>query len=231
MIPITADESQLVMSILTKHVNWRKIDFVESGLKEIINNPEKAGRQLALFLKNGGRVVVGNGAFPVWKTIKHGVKGFQTAKDFRKALKKAGFKIDEWGNDILGKAAYRVSAEEIEVSLVVVSNVELGFNELGISMEDTYIRAQDLGLELCQPEDALLLRLEYPDQSKGYDKGLIIATEPIINSYSRPEVFYLYYDYRGRSIGSCKGDPDRRWSGDCRFVFRFKEQSLLWNAG
>ena len=37
--------------------------------------------------------------FKVWKTIKLGT--IKNADEFRKALKKAGFKISDWANDII----------------------------------------------------------------------------------------------------------------------------------
>jgi hypothetical protein len=54
---ITADQSQAVMATLIQNTDWSKIDFDEYELQDkIICDPQGAGRQFALFLKNVGQV-------------------------------------------------------------------------------------------------------------------------------------------------------------------------------
>ena len=165
---ISTKQTHLIMSVLATNVNWRSIDFDESKLKDlVINDPERAGRQFAIFLQNGGRVVVGNGAFPIWKTVNYNAETPRSATAFRKALKKAGYKIDEWGTDILGNANLKTLDKDAEVGFVVVTSWGLGlrprWNEI-VKREDVYTRARDLGLELCKPKDAPMLRLRYRKQ-------------------------------------------------------------------
>lgn len=58
---ITADQSQQVMAILMTNVDWSSIDFEESGLQDaVIRNGKEAGDQFTRFLKNRGRVIVGD---------------------------------------------------------------------------------------------------------------------------------------------------------------------------
>jgi len=48
------------MSTLATNVDWKSIDFRASGLQDlIIRNPKEVGRQFTAFLKNGGKVIVG----------------------------------------------------------------------------------------------------------------------------------------------------------------------------
>lgn len=122
-----------------------------------------------------------------WKTVKLGT-GLKTADDFRKAVKKAGMKVSNWGSDILGKPAFTVSTEEMEIELVLTSVAELGFKD-GATRKDIYVRAQELGLDLCPTEVGPQLRLQYKDQPKG--EWLVIAMEPVTDSDSGLRLFYV----------------------------------------
>jgi hypothetical protein len=63
--------------------------------------------------------------FAIWRTIKLGT--CKTPDEYRTALKKARYRIGDWGNDILGKTS--CSQDETKVNLVVISIKELGFNK------------------------------------------------------------------------------------------------------
>ena len=151
----------------------------------------------------------------VWKTIKLGT-GLKTAKDFRKALKKSGNRIGDWGDDILGQPAFTVSKSEVEVDLVNISVAELGFKD-GATRKDIYDRASELGLQLCPAEVGPQLRIQYADQPKG--EWLRIAMEPIADSDGLLNVFDVAYGRDGRWLGGSHGRPDDFWGGDNRFVF------------
>ena len=57
---ITTDQSHAIVGILTANTNWDEIDFDQSQLQDqIIRNQVEAGKQFTAFLKNGGRVFVG----------------------------------------------------------------------------------------------------------------------------------------------------------------------------
>ena len=157
--------------------------------------------------------------FAIWKTIKLGVKGLQT-DDFQKALEEAGCEVSDWASDILGKPTFTVSETEMDVDLVVVSNVELGFRG-GAKFKDIYACAKELGLELCPAEVGPGLRLQYKDQPKG--EGFIVAMEPIIDSYGRPLVFRVEHNDEGLLLHGHYGRPDYSWDGDDRFVFRLRK--------
>lgn len=151
-----------------------------------------------------------------WKTIKLGT-GFQTADDFRKEVKSAGMKIQRLVNDILDKHAFTVATCKTEVELVVASVAELGFKN-GATRKDIYIRAEELGLNLCPFEVGPQLRLQYTDQPKG--KWLIIAMEPITDSAGHPHLFNVVHADEGCSLYAAEDDYQGSfWGGDCRFVF------------
>jgi hypothetical protein len=152
--------------------------------------------------------------FQVWKTIKLGT-GLKTAKDFRRALTDGGYRIGNWGDDILGKPAFTANETETEADLVVVSVEELGFKD-GATRADIYNRAKELGLELCPSEVGPQLRLQYKDQPKG--EWLLIAMEPIAVSDGRLTVFDVEHVGDGLWL-DCHGRPDRFWGADYRWVF------------
>ncbi len=125
--------------------------------------------------------------FNIWKTINLGT-GLKTADDFRKALKDNGFDISHWADDILGKPAFTVATETIEVDLVKVTLAELGFKK-GARSDQIYERAKELGLELCPPEVGPQLRLQCQDQPN--NEWVLIWMEPIIDSAGHPRVFLV----------------------------------------
>lgn len=151
----------------------------------------------------------------VWKTIKLGT-GPKNADDFRKAIKAAGMKISDWGNDILGKPAFKVSDTEQDVDLVVATPKELGFSG-NATYRDICNKAIELGLELCPAEVGPQLRKQYTDQPK--DEWLVVAMEPITDSYGDLYVFRVGLGYDGLWLYAYYGDPDFVWYADSRFVF------------
>ena len=151
----------------------------------------------------------------VWKTIVLG-SGLENADDFRTALKKAGCRIGDWGNDILGKPAFTVSKEEVEVDLVIKSVAELGFPN-GATRAKIYEKAIELGLELCPSEVGPQLRLQYLDQPN--NEWLLIAMEPISGSGGVLLVFDVGRVGGDRWLFAHCGLPGRLWRAACRWVF------------
>ena len=159
---------------------------------------------------------VATSIFNVWKTIRLGT-GLKTADDFRKDLKNKGFSIGDWANDILGKPAFTVAAEETEVDLVKVTVAGLGFRK-GVRRDQIYKRAEELGLRRCPSEVGPQLRLQYRDQPNG--EWIIIGMEPIIASDGNLSVFsVLRFDSELWLYGGW-GRPDRVWDADSQWVFR-----------
>jgi hypothetical protein len=150
-----------------------------------------------------------------WKTIKLGT-GLKTASDFRKKVMEAGMKIGDWANDILGKPAFTATESVTEVELVIASVAELGFKD-GATRKDIYVRAQELGLDLCPPEVGPQLRLQYTDQPKG--EWLVIAMEPIADSGGNLYLFNVERVDDERWLLAPYGSPGSFWRGFDRFVF------------
>ncbi len=155
--------------------------------------------------------------FKTWKTIKLGT-GLKTADDFRKAIKQARMNIGDlsWGNHILGMPTFTVATSVSGVELVVVSVAELGFKD-GATRKDIYIRAKELGLDLCSPEVGPQLRLQYVDQEEG--EWFIIAMEPIIGSSGHPHLFVVEHNFHGHWLDATAGGPEYVWRSDYFFIF------------
>jgi len=150
-----------------------------------------------------------------WRTVKLGT-GLKIANDFRKAIKQSGMEISEWGNDLLGKSAFTVSSEEVEVELINVSVAELGF-KYKATYKDICVRARELGLDLCPNEVGPQLRLQYNDQPK--DEWLLVAMEAITDSNGSLRVFHVKRDDGGLCLGGGSGRSDYFWHGNDRFLF------------
>ncbi len=153
--------------------------------------------------------------FKVFKTIKLGT-ALKTAEDFRRALKKSGFRTTDWGNDILDNSVFAVVAEETEVDLVVVSVAEMGFRDRACR-RDIYKKAQKLGLEICPPEVGPQLRLQYKNQPR--DEWLLVAMEFITDSGGDLRGFSVGHDGLGLWLDGRYGGPGDFWRGHVRWVF------------
>lgn len=152
--------------------------------------------------------------FKVWKTITLGT-GLKTPDDFRQALKAGGFRISKWADDLLSR--FKPAIKKEKVDLVVVSIAELGLPK-GVTKQQVYNRAKELGLDPCSPEVGPQLRLQYGDQPE--DEELCIGMEPITGSDGDPSVFNVFRGVDGLWLGGDYGHSNSVWYGYCRWVFR-----------
>ena len=158
-----------------------------------------------------------------WKTIKLGT-GLKAADDFCGALRVSGFEVNDWARDIFGKSVFIVSSEEKEISLVVMSNADLG-QPRGCSFSKTVKLALATGLKRCPAEVGPQLRQQYPDQP--YDERLLIAMEPIVDSGDRGDSRMFCVGYgdgwvhasKGRWLSGMISHSDFHWGGTELFVF------------
>lgn len=214
---ISRGQALEVSARVATQINWDELEG-DKLQSEVINlTSAEFGSRFTAFLKNGARLQVFGAVFPIWKTIKLGT-GLQNACEFRGALINGYFRIGDWGNDILGKPAFKAANALTEVDLVNVSVAELGFKDgAGATRKDIYERAIGLGLQLCPNEVGPQLRLQYKDQPKG--EYLRVAMEPITGSDGNPDVFEVVHDEGGLWLYGGHGYPDNFWFGYYRFVF------------
>ena len=190
-----------------------KYGEINLGQVEAIIN-KLGGEQGALRFLRGELVVSAAKAveMPVWKTVKLGT--CETPSEYRKALKKAGMRISDWGDDILGRIT--CSKEEIDLDLVVLSVGDLGFKD-GAKYSDICAKAVELGLELCPAEVGPALRLQYGDQPK--DEWLRIAMEAITDRDGNLFIFSVGRGGGGLWLCGYDGHPGDVWRAGFRFVF------------
>lgn len=193
-----------------------KYGAINLGQVEAIIN-KLGGEQGALRFLHGEPVVSAAKPieFPVWKTVKLGT--CKTPDEYRKALKKAGRRIGDFGDDILGRIT--CSKEEIDLDLVVRSVADLGFKN-GACYVDICAKAQELGLELCPAEVGPALSLQYGDQPK--DEWIRIAMEAIADHdgrFGRLGVFGVEHVGGGLWLYGSGGRPDDVWIAGGRCVF------------
>jgi hypothetical protein len=157
--------------------------------------------------------------FPIWKSIKLGM--CKSPDGYRKELKQAHISIGDWGNDILDRISY--SQQEIEVNLVVLSVLELGFYR-SAKYKDLCAKALELGLQLCPAEVGPALRLSYQDQPGG--ERLRIAMKAITGLYGCYDSIFevvheeeVVYEEDELWLGGNCGAPDICRSARSCFVF------------
>ena len=155
-------------------------------------------------------------SWPIWKTIKLGTSGLRTADDFRQAIKTNGCFIGPCANSIIEKPQFSPTPKEAELDLVMISVAELGFGD-GATCVQIYMRAKELGLQLCPSDVAPQLRLQYTNQPNG--EWLVIGTEPVNNGKSIG-LFYVGRDSKGLFwLGGCYGSPGFVWDSSYTWIF------------
>lgn len=141
-------------------------------------------------------------------------------KELRKVLLDAGYKIGDWGSDILNKT--EVVKEPSEVEIVIFSVAELGFSK-GARRSQIYEKAISLGLTLCPSEVGLQMRLQYENQPNG--EWILVAMEPIADSFGYLYVFRVGRHDDGRWLDGFHGYPDFFWAPVYRWAFCRKRSS------
>jgi hypothetical protein len=218
---ITTDQSHQIISTLIANVQWDEIDFYATGLQDaVIRNPREAGRRFTEWLKNGAQTI-GSVFLAVFWAIKVGTTGMRTADDFRTALQEAGLLIDDWANDLLSRPGFTVARREELVNLVVITTSQLTGRKDGGVLTAVFAGAARIGLEVCQPEDGPLLRLQYLDQP--LYQSLTIGMLPISSSGVGSLMFCLEHDRQGLKLGVSSTHSEMQWSGEHLWVFRHRE--------
>lgn len=150
--------------------------------------------------------------FEIWKTLKCG--GFQNADAIREVIQKAGMRINDYADGMLGRIP--LSAGEADIKVALLSVADLGFKD-GAKYREICKRAKELGLELCPAELGPQLRLQYENQPEG--EWILIAMEPVASS-SGPRLFTVALGNNDLWLSSRNVASDYDfWNNDNRFVF------------
>jgi hypothetical protein len=165
-------------------------------------------------------------AVPIWRTIARGIPAGRYA--LFDALDAQGIHVGDAAQEVLHRPAFTVSRSRTDVQLARVSVAQLGFGPEGATLDRIYRRAVASGLELCPPEVAAQLRLQYRDQPPGH--FLHVAMPPIA-TYSG-ELFGLSLGNGGAGLmlAGFDGRPDVQMPPQAVFVFVHAQRTALPSA-
>ena len=110
------------------------------------------------------------------------------------------FRVSKWSIQALTHRDFPVEEEEQQVDVIVLSLLEMGFLQDELVSLDTLIkRAKKLGFDVCTPELAVQLRLQYTDQSDwstGDRLGQFFVASEAIDLYADgvPKIFSIIRD-------------------------------------
>jgi hypothetical protein len=136
--------------------------------------------------QDAGRPRIVNAAdVPLWKTVWPGT--FANSYGLMRALDDAHVAVGDLADEAMHRPAFTVTKTNLDV--VVLSAAQLGVGETGASRQDILASARRLGFDLCPPEAAAQLRLQYLDQPVG--EFLDVAMEPITTYGGLPVSFTL----------------------------------------
>ncbi len=141
----------------------------------------------------------------IWKTVH--TRAYPSIVEVRKAL--VGAQVKNHINDDLFDQCY-VIKKRLHIDLIWTQVWEFGFSANGVELREVYRKAKDLGLELCPPEVAFLLRLQYLDQPPG--EQLYVAMKPLISrkpgTEGDPVIFKVHNPGGGPWISGQHGRSD-----------------------
>lgn len=155
--------------------------------------------------------------------IRVGAGDLRTASNICAALRQKGHRISGPAIDILFGHGFTVSGQEGDVDLMVVTTSELVGHDGWAKTTEVFAGAVRLGLEKCHPDDGLWLRLQYLDQPP--DEWLMIGMEPVDDTDGDLSVFGVGREGDVFRLTANCANPNRRWEGDVRWVFRLPKSS------
>ena len=152
---------------------------------------------------------------PIFKTIKLGV--YKNIDQFQGVFNHLKNKISNWALKLFSKAP--ISSTEVEIDLVKVSVQELtGKKEATCKEICDMALSPKFGLQFCEPEDALCLRVAYQEQPE--NEILFMGMEPIVSGGGHC-LFYAGRSGGVRWLGASHcGHAGDVWVGSGVFVFR-----------
>ncbi|OGM94250.1 hypothetical protein A2524_01085 [Candidatus Wolfebacteria bacterium RIFOXYD12_FULL_48_21] len=188
-------------------------EMVGKAQEEALKDNAKLDSANALIkeIKGEKEIAESKEQFETWQTIESGGK---SKDELIKELEEKGRLIGADANHLLKSEDFKTSESREHIDLVRPTVKDLGFDN-GATTEEIYARADELGLDLCEAEDAPNLRVQYDGT-----EGMAIAMKQITGSGGFPSVFYLSSDDDDLWLGTNGARPGIRWNADNRFVFR-----------
>ena len=194
------------MAALGTRTPWGEIN-----LKVLIDDIAQVAPEFVRFLENGGRVIVQQRTFPLWRMVMLG--RHQTPEAYLASIEARGREPNKWARYIAAKTA--CSQEMIDIQLVDVSGADLGFTQV-YTYAQFLERAETFGLYQCPAETGLALADQFDDQPRGDYRR--IATEVIADSDGDLNVFCVHHDGGGLILGASDGHSEDQWFPENRWV-------------
>lgn len=147
--------------------------------------------------------------------------GGKSAEQLLSEMEAAGINISEYAKSMLKNREF-VPGKNVEVAtLIGLTVADLGFKS-GATIDQTYERAQILGLELCPADTGPELRLKYRNQPLG--KSIYMGMKQITGADDNPNVFVLEHNEDGLCLeGSFWMHPHQNRHSSTSLVFRLRK--------
>ena len=142
---------------ITRGIPWGRYD-----LPSLIADAERVREEFNIFLENGGRVIVQQCTFPLWRTVTLG--RHQNPEAYLASIEARGRNPNKWARDIAAKTV--CSQQEVELPLVDISGADLGFTQV-YTYDQFLERAATFGLYRCPAETGLALADQFDGQPHG----------------------------------------------------------------
>jgi hypothetical protein len=150
-------------------VKAHQIKYAVAMLVLLASTPEALGQHA------GPGTTITSADFLDWKIVSLGT--FANTYDLMAALDDAHIGVGELADEAMHRPAFTIAKSKFEVAVVMLSGAQLGIDKNGVRRSEALARGRRLGLDLCQPELAAQLRLQYLDQPVG--EFLDLAMEPV----------------------------------------------------
>ncbi|MCR4313646.1 MAG: hypothetical protein NUV84_00130 [Candidatus Uhrbacteria bacterium] len=191
---------------LMKRTPWGEI-----LLKPLIDDIATVAPEFVLFLQNGGRVIVQQRVFRLWRTVVLG--RHHTPEAYLASIRTRGRKISPWAKGMATRVV--CSQEQVDLPLVDVLDRDLGFTKV-YTPREFYVQAATFGLYPCPAEAGLALADQLDDQSVGDSRR--IAMEAIATSVIDLDIFCLGHEEFGSLLRTVPGHPETRVNPGNRWV-------------
>lgn len=143
--------------------------------------------------------------------------GGKNGDELESELKKQGAVVSRRAEDIMKKKAFDTFPKAEQADIVILKVSDLGF-PYHAKTKEIYMKAQELGLELCPAEVGPQLRLQYMNQPIG--EYVYIGMKQITSSSGFPFVLIVDHDFDKPYLDAFNAEPSYEWTPDFRFAFR-----------
>lgn len=147
--------------------------------------------------------------------------GGKSKRDLEQEMKDQGINIGGYAQSMLDSRDFKTLSKPEQRKLVRLQVKDLGFTNYPTTTE-LYAKAEQLGLELCQPEVGPQYRLNYKNQPLG--EWVYVGMKPIAGSGGRPGVFDVGHGEGGLWLDYRWTEPDYEWGLGGRIVFSLRKK-------